>query len=1024
MTKRKQKKGFVLIEALLGLALFVIYVAAFYPIIIGIREVPFFAGNRDRGIFICEEGLEAVRNIRDAGFVNLTDGTHGLAVTGNEWTLAGSFDNVGAFTREITISAVDANTKQVTCNVTWNQTAAKSATIELVTYFSDWRSAGFDGDCDWSQLSIPTGGTYDYPGNSDGVKVMAQGDYAYSIIAAGGDTYDFAVHDVSDPGNVTLAASLSLGTGAADELTNIFVRGDYAYVTSRNDAAELYIIDIAVPTVPVLASPFSFSGGADAMGVFVVGETVYVIREGSNSSNEFMVVDVSTAITPALLGSADLGGNGDGGSEVFVMNNYAYIASDESGAQLKIVDVTDSNNPNYLLTSGYSLSQSSNQNGLTIVGFDNTIALGGSDGFLYLIDVTDPLNVDQTSEISFFDAGDTINDLNVATYNGIKNGVIFLVSAVNVNDEFQVIDITTPATPVTLSSYQFGAAAFGVDFNKTTCSLYLVNGSNAKPGFNISIAEDLVPPSATIDFAAANPTNSSVDLSWTAPGDDGGIGTATSYDIRYSTSTITELNWAAATQVVGEPAPSVAGTGESMVISGLDASTLYYFAIKAIDDAANISVISNVTSETTTGDVVPVNIFVETFPNVDNSWNGSSDTNQDMANWSTVQGIADNGDVRVSNFAVGSSPSGGNHLTFNDADQGFLDPESYDMAFVSIDLSSYTDVSLEYYWQSDDVDTGEGLRVAYSTDTTNGIDGTWVQIAEFLNPTDDVWNQATYSVADVDAVSTFVLRFSSQSNKNQENVFVDDIKLTGLYDPDLVSPSAMSDLSLSGATSDSIDLTWTSTGDDAAVGTATSYDIRYSTSIISELNWASATEVTDEPTPSVSGYSESMTVSGLAPSTLYYFAIKASDEASNSSSISNVPSLTTAVVTEANYLSVNIASASIGGGGSKELQNITVENTSGSSITISKITLAWTNGQLIEEIKINNDKVWRHNNEGSPDGRQSTGTEIDIVDFSLNGSTTYDIDKFKFDGNMTGDTFTITFTMSDASTKVISGLTP
>lgn len=892
MKQSKKTEGFVLIEALLGLALFVIYVAAFFPIIVGIREVPFFAGNRDRGIFICEEGLEAVRNIRDADFLNLTNGTHGLAVSGNEWVLSGSFDNVGAFSREITIEDVDANTKSVTCNVTWNQTAAKSATIELVTYFSNWKSEGFDGDCDWSELSVPSGGTYDYPGNDDGVKVMAQGDYAYSVIASGGDTYDFAVHDVSDPENVTLASSLSIGSGASTELTNIFVRGDYAYVTSRNDSAELYIIDVSVPGAPVVASPLGFSGGADAEGVFVVGDYAYVVREGSNSSNEFMVVDISTAITPSLLGSADLGGNGDGGLEVFVMDNYAYVASEESGAQLKIVDVTDSINPNYLLTSGYSLSQSSNQDGVTIVGFDDTIVLGGSDGYVYLIDVTDPLAVDQLSEISYFDAGDSINDLNVASYNGVKNGVVFIVSAINVNDELQVIDITTPATPVSLSSYQFGSAAMGIDFNKTTCSVYVVNGSNADPEFNILLAGDLVAPAATTTLLASNPSGTTIDLDWTAPGDDGSLGTATTYDIRYSTSIITEGNWASATQATGEPTPSVAGTAESFTVTGLDAATTYYFAIKTIDDASNESDISNVPSELTTGGA-PVNIFVETFPNSDTAWDGSADTAQDMANWSTIQGVVDTNDIRVTNNDVGSSPSGGNHLRLHDADEGFGAPENYDMAFVSIDLSDYTDVNLEYYWQSDDVDAGEGLRVAYSTDTINGTDGTWTQIAEYLNPTDDVWNQATYVLDDVDAVSTFVLRFSSYSNANQENMYVDDIKLTGIYTPDLVSPSAISDLALSGATGSSIDLDWTATGDDAGVGTATSYDIRYSTSTITELNWASATEVTGEPNPSVSGSAESMTVSGLSPNTLYYFAIKAIDGALNSSSISNVPSLST-----------------------------------------------------------------------------------------------------------------------------------
>ena len=82
------------------------------------------------------------------------------------------------------------------------------------------------------------------------------------------------------------------------------------------------------------------------------------------------------------------------------------------------------------------------------------------------------------------------------------------------------------------------------------------------------------------NLATSNPTSSSITLTWTAPGDDGSTGTATTYDIRYSTSAITEGNWASATQVTGEPTPAAAGTNQTMVVSGLSPSTTYYFAIK------------------------------------------------------------------------------------------------------------------------------------------------------------------------------------------------------------------------------------------------------------------------------------------------------------------------------------------------------------------------------------------------------------------------------------------------------------
>jgi RHS repeat-associated protein len=76
-------------------------------------------------------------------------------------------------------------------------------------------------------------------------------------------------------------------------------------------------------------------------------------------------------------------------------------------------------------------------------------------------------------------------------------------------------------------------------------------------------------------------------------------GTATRYDIRYSTSAITAGNFASASQASGEPLPQIAGTNQSFVVQGLSPSTTYYFAIKTADEALNWSAVSNSPSGTT-----------------------------------------------------------------------------------------------------------------------------------------------------------------------------------------------------------------------------------------------------------------------------------------------------------------------------------------------------------------------------------------------------------------------------------------
>jgi hypothetical protein len=94
-------------------------------------------------------------------------------------------------------------------------------------------------------------------------------------------------------------------------------------------------------------------------------------------------------------------------------------------------------------------------------------------------------------------------------------------------------------------------------------------------------------------YAATAGATTGVKLHWTAPGDDGLLGRATLYDVRYSSVAITPTNFALAKVVTGLPAPSMPGSQDSVSVLGLTAGVPYYFAIKTGDDANNWSAISN-----------------------------------------------------------------------------------------------------------------------------------------------------------------------------------------------------------------------------------------------------------------------------------------------------------------------------------------------------------------------------------------------------------------------------------------------
>jgi hypothetical protein len=112
----------------------------------------------------------------------------------------------------------------------------------------------------------------------------------------------------------------------------------------------------------------------------------------------------------------------------------------------------------------------------------------------------------------------------------------------------------------------------------------------------------------------------SLTLTWTAPGDDSTLGSATMYDLRYSTSPISDANFSQATRVTTTPPPAPAGTKQSVLISGLTTGVTYYFVIKSADERGNWSKLSNnavrtlVTGTVGVGDGITLR-FSAPFPN-------------------------------------------------------------------------------------------------------------------------------------------------------------------------------------------------------------------------------------------------------------------------------------------------------------------------------------------------------------------------------------------------------------------------
>jgi len=94
----------------------------------------------------------------------------------------------------------------------------------------------------------------------------------------------------------------------------------------------------------------------------------------------------------------------------------------------------------------------------------------------------------------------------------------------------------------------------------------------------------------------------SIGLSWTAPGDDGNVGRAGAYELRYATSPISgadTLGWWNGAPTAGVlPPPLTAGSREQFTVIGMTTGTTYYFVIRTADDVPNWSGFSNQSART------------------------------------------------------------------------------------------------------------------------------------------------------------------------------------------------------------------------------------------------------------------------------------------------------------------------------------------------------------------------------------------------------------------------------------------
>ncbi len=264
--------------------------------------------------------------------------------------------------------------------------------------------------------------------------IHLQGDYAY--LAAEG----IIVVDISDPLSPVLVGQLDAELG---EDSKIFVSGDYAYLTSKEEG--LIVVDISDKTSPELTS--TFYNGNEFSDIWIKEEYALI---SDKTGNELLIVDVSDKENLTKIASTEILSPGS----VTVSGNFVYVTSTkwpEFGIQ--IVDITNPMVPEEkgffetktidgLNTQYYRPSEVKVEDKKAYITCD-------ADFYFFIVDVTNSSTPVKLGDMKLAERGNQINSLNIAyPYAYIS------LSSFDKTEGFREIDISDAANPAYARNYQ------------------------------------------------------------------------------------------------------------------------------------------------------------------------------------------------------------------------------------------------------------------------------------------------------------------------------------------------------------------------------------------------------------------------------------------------------------------------------------------------------------------------------------------------------------------------------------------
>lgn len=156
MNKLKKKElGFGIIEIIVAVAIFVIIAVTAVSTVVQTFSTNRLAKEETLASFFAQEGVEAVRSIKNQNWNNLSYGTFGLDNSSGKWQFLGSSDTNDKYTRQIVLSEVyrnetgnviesggtlDDDTYKLDSTVSWNFTPTRNNFVSFTAYLTNYEA--------------------------------------------------------------------------------------------------------------------------------------------------------------------------------------------------------------------------------------------------------------------------------------------------------------------------------------------------------------------------------------------------------------------------------------------------------------------------------------------------------------------------------------------------------------------------------------------------------------------------------------------------------------------------------------------------------------------------------------------------------------------------------------------------------------------------------------------------------------------------------------------------------------------